>query len=120
VNKTTVIPDNSVTIKKPKLNPNAEAFHTPDELRLTLYFLFFGSFVLIIAAILLYKFSTDSNTTFKYFIIILLILGMLLLIAIGLDKDQISPAVGLFGTIAGYLLGKTDLAGSVVQKKVDS
>jgi uncharacterized membrane protein YhaH (DUF805 family) len=96
--------------KKPKLDSNAKSFHTPDETVLTIYFLIFGLLVLIIAAFLLNKSTHDSSTSFKYFIIVLLILGMLLLITIGLDKDQISPAVGLFGTISGYLLGKTDLS----------
>ena len=103
-------------IRKTKLSENAKSFHTPNETELTIYFLIFGSFVLIIAAYLLHHSSVDSNNTFKYFIIILLILGMLILVAIGLDKDQITPAVGLFGTIAGYLLGKTDTPPPSVNK----
>jgi glycerol uptake facilitator-like aquaporin len=96
------------TPKKPELSNNNSAFRTEEEIRLTTYFLFFGAFVLITATILLYKFSNDCNIAFKYFIIILLVLGMLLLITIGFNENQISPAVGLFGTIAGYLLGRTD------------
>lgn len=98
--------------KKARENPNAKAFHTPNEIELTVYYLVFGFIVLIITAFLLHKSSIDSHTTFKYFIIVLLILSMLLLIATGLNNDQIAPAVGLFGTIAGYLLGKTDFTPS--------
>jgi hypothetical protein len=36
----------------------------------------------------------------------LIIIGTLVLISSGFDNDQIAPAVGLFGTIAGYLLGR--------------
>ncbi len=94
--------------KKPTENVSAKSFHTPNEMELTIYYLIFGFTVLLITAFLLHKSSIDSHTTFKYFIIVLLILSMLLLIATGLNNDQIAPAVGLFGTIAGYLLGKTD------------
>jgi hypothetical protein len=37
----------------------------------------------------------------------LIIIGTLFFITAGFDSTQIAPALGLFGTIAGYLLGKT-------------
>ena len=85
-----------------------KSFLTNEERMLTILFLGFGVLVLIMACVLLIKFSNDCNIAFKYFIIVLLILGMLVLIPVGYSNDQISPAVGLFGTIAGYLLGKTE------------
>lgn len=36
----------------------------------------------------------------------LIIIGTLVLIASGFTNEQIAPALGLFGTIAGYLLGR--------------
>jgi hypothetical protein len=36
----------------------------------------------------------------------LIIVGTLFAITAGFDSNQIAPAMGLFGTIAGYLLGK--------------
>jgi hypothetical protein len=36
----------------------------------------------------------------------LIIIGTLVLISSGFNNNQIAPAVGLFGTIAGYLLGR--------------
>lgn len=94
-----------------------ESFHTKGEVSLTTLFLIFSAFVLLITALLLYKFSGDCNVTFRYFVITLLILGMILLIIIGLDKDQISPAVGLFSTIAAYLLGKSEHTGTATPAK---
>ena len=105
---------------KPPVNQAARKFHTNEEFDLTIYFLIFAAFVLIIAAILLYNSSNDSSTSFKYFIITLLILAMLLLMTVGWDKDQISPAVGLFGTISGYLLGKTDLTAPPPKKNINT
>lgn len=40
--------------------------------------------------------------------IISIIVFSVLLILIGYSKDQITGVIGLFGTIAGYLLGKTE------------
>jgi cytochrome c biogenesis protein CcdA len=40
--------------------------------------------------------------------LLLIVTGTLLLVATGYDAQQISPALGLLGAIAGYLLGKTD------------
>lgn len=42
------------------------------------------------------------------FIVTLIIVGTLVLISAGYSNDQIGPALGLFGTIAGYLLGKSE------------
>jgi len=36
----------------------------------------------------------------------LIIIGTLFFIAAGFDSNQIAPAMGLFGTVAGYLLGR--------------
>lgn len=108
INDTTRATD-SIQKKKPiPSSTSVQRFRTQEEEVLTIEFLIFGTVVLIMACLLLLKFSSDCNVAFKYFIIVLLILGMLLLMAIGYDTNQISPAVGLFGTIAGYLLGKTD------------
>ena len=98
--------EQEIIVMKP--NKIKGSYRTDEEMSLTIYFLVFGAFVISIASILMYKFSHEPEITFKYFIITLLVIGMLLLIIIGLNQDQISPAVGLFGTIAGYLLGKTD------------
>lgn len=51
-------------------------------------------------------FSADS--IMKTTIVTLIVIGTLLMITMGLSSQQIAPALGLFGTIAGYLLGKRD------------
>ena len=40
--------------------------------------------------------------------VILIVIGTLLLISAGFDAQKIAPALGLFGTIAGYLLGRAE------------
>jgi hypothetical protein len=95
------------SVIKPNNLPNIHS-RTDEENKVTIMLLVFGIIVLIIAAVIIYKFAQDVNHLFKYFIIILIIIGSILLILIGYDKDQITPAVGLFGSIAGYLLGRAD------------
>lgn len=40
--------------------------------------------------------------------IVLIVISTLFLITAGYSESQITPAIGLLGTIAGYLLGKTN------------
>lgn len=47
----------------------------------------------------------------RIFGVILIILGTLFLITAGFSSQQMAPALGLFGTIAGYLLGRADRKG---------
>jgi drug/metabolite transporter (DMT)-like permease len=49
--------------------------------------------------------AEDSLRTFG---VGLIILGTLFFIAAGFSSQQIAPALGLFGIIAGYLLGRTE------------
>ena len=46
----------------------------------------------------------------RTYTITLIIVGTMFLITAGFDSEQTSPAMALFGTIAGYLLGRIDLA----------
>lgn len=49
-----------------------------------------------------------AEESLRSFAIILILMGTLFVIAAGFDSIQIAPAMGLFGTIAGYLLGRVD------------
>jgi hypothetical protein len=49
--------------------------------------------------------AEDSLRTFG---VVLIILGTLFFVAAGFSAQQIAPAIGLFGTIAGYLLGRIE------------
>lgn len=49
-----------------------------------------------------------SEDTSKVFGMTLIIMGTLFSITAGFSAEQIAPAVGLFGTIAGYLLGRSE------------
>ena len=55
---------------------------------------------------LIIKGKIDSLNGFKIFVTTIVIFAVLFLIASGYSNNQIAPATGLLGTIAGYILGK--------------
>lgn len=75
------------------------------ELWLSVSILIFGMIIIIVEYLLLRGSELEQVT--RTYIVTLIIIGTLFLISAGLDNEQISPALGLFGTIAGYLLGRT-------------
>jgi hypothetical protein len=42
----------------------------------------------------------------RVFSLTLIIVGTIFALTSGFDSQQIAPAIGLFGTLAGYLLGR--------------
>lgn len=67
--------------------------------------LLFGVFTLVLALIVLTK-GYKWEAVLKIFGTVLIIVLTVFLIVAGYSDNQIAPAVGLMGTIAGYLLGK--------------
>ena len=76
------------------------------EFWLSLLILCFGAIVVLAQFILLRKYRFDANDILKVFGVTLIVVGTLFLIAAGFGDKQIAPAMGLFGTLAGYLLGR--------------
>ena len=69
----------------------------------------------MITIILNKQFEKNINfDLFKIFIIPLIIFASIFLIIVGYDDLQIAPVMGLFGSIVGYLFGKSD---SIENKK---
>jgi hypothetical protein len=68
--------------------------------------------VLSVLALLMEFFLLKSAQNLKpeeilrVFGVTLIILGTLYFVTAGYDSNQIAPAMGLFGTVAGYLLGR--------------
>jgi len=77
------------------------------EIDITLVVLAFG----MLALILLYLIVRNERTKefeLRIFIVTILVFGSLLVMSAGLGEDQLSPVMGFFGTIAGYILGRGD------------
>lgn len=68
--------------------------------------LMFGLFIMILEAYLIRVNKLTADVTVRLIIVTLIIIGTLFLIAAGYSNNQIAPATGLLGTIAGYILGR--------------
>jgi hypothetical protein len=68
----------------------------------------FGCISLLIEAYLAKLKIIRSEHVFKCIILTMVITGSLLLITAGYSNTQINGITGLMGSIAGYLLAKTD------------
>ncbi len=66
----------------------------------------FTVIVLVLVTALLWRKDTDGHQTLKIFGLVLIVCMTALLLVVGYNKDQLTPVVGLFGAIVGYLLGK--------------
>lgn len=78
------------------------------EFNLSISVLFFGLLVILLEVLLIRQRFIDSNNAVKFIIVTLIVTGTLFLITAGYNNNQIAPALGLFGTVAGYLLGKAN------------
>lgn len=79
------------------------------EFWLSIAIMAFGAFVISVQYILLRN-AVESKTEHisTSFLVTIIIIGTLMLISSGFSSEDIAPALGLFGTIAGYLLGRAD------------
>ncbi|AWI25794.1 hypothetical protein HYN49_07700 [Flavobacterium pallidum] len=91
----------------PKVSTQGARFPMSDNaFNLSLCILGFGVLLIIGEIILVYRLSISPQDTIKFIVVTVIVIGSLYLITAGYTNDQIAPAMGLLGTIAGYLLGK--------------
>ncbi len=89
-----------------KVDESVKKPMTELESRLTYAVLLFGFLIIAMEMILTKMNKIDSQESIKFILITLIITSTLFLITAGYSNNQIAPAMGLLGTIAGYLLGK--------------
>ena len=82
-------------------------FLTDLEFTLSISVLLFGALVLILEVYLIKIKQVAHDNITKIILVTLIVIGTLFLITAGYNNNQIAPATGLLGTIAGYLLGKS-------------
>ncbi|HET8548901.1 MAG TPA: hypothetical protein VFL57_12885 [Bryobacteraceae bacterium] len=81
-------------------------FLSSTEGELALVVIALGVLVVIALTIVLRTKSASADDSIRAYGITLIIVGTLVLICAGYSNDQIAPAMGLFGTLAGYLVGR--------------
>jgi hypothetical protein len=86
--------------------PSVKRLLTTFEFWLSLEVLLFGVIIGLLEYIILRNKDVSAEDTLRVFAITLILVGTLFAITAGFDSNQIAPAMGLFGTIAGYILGK--------------
>jgi membrane associated rhomboid family serine protease len=79
---------------------------TSFEFYLSLEVLVFGIIVVVLEYLAIRRRSSHVEDILRIYAVTLIIIGTLFGITAGFGSEQIAPAMGLFGTIAGYLLGK--------------
>jgi hypothetical protein len=77
------------------------------EINLTVIILFFGVLSLLLLYLLV-RLERANAFTMRIYVITILIFGSLLVVSSAYTTAQISPVIGFFGTIAGYILGRGD------------
>jgi CHASE2 domain-containing sensor protein len=68
--------------------------------------LVFTFFALLLCAVLLWRSRATGYHVLRIFGVITIVGISALLLVVGYSNEQLTPIVGLFGAIAGYLLGK--------------
>lgn len=80
---------------------------TPELVRfLAIAILIFTFGALVLGAVLLWREKAQGNQILRVFGVISIIGISSLLLIVGFSNEQLTPIIGLFGAIAGYLLGK--------------
>lgn len=97
----------STTTTDRGLKPTEEkSFFFDDGLFLSLCLLVFSLFVFSLMAYLI-KLGKQPDQILKVFGSVLIVVAAVLLIVAGYSEKQIAPVIGLLGTVAGYILGKS-------------
>jgi len=79
---------------------------TSFEFNLSLLILGFGVLVLAAEVLLLLRVRCGAEEILRIFGITLIVIGALLVVPAGFSAQTVAPAMGLLGTIAGYLLSQ--------------
>lgn len=111
--------DNIVPTEPPQNTINVPVILSNREITLSFAVLLFGVLVLSLEFIVIKNLGKNINAQdlLILFTVTLIIVGTLFLISSGVSSNQIAPALGLYGTIVGYLLGREAERGFHNKKK---
>jgi hypothetical protein len=98
-------PVDEITAKQgPGIKPR---WHTFLELVFSLSILVFGAFIITMIVWIMSKRNKGwGPITYRLVVLVLIIVAGMFLITAGYSNDQITPVMGLLGTISGFLLGR--------------
>ena len=91
----------------PPVNTDIVPTKSSQEVYLSIGVLVFGMIIVLAQAFIINRRQEPLSQSLKYLSITLIIVGALFLVTAGYGNSQIAPIIGLLGTVAGYLLGRT-------------
>lgn len=94
---------------QPMINPNDDGnfwWSATNAMTISASVLIMGAFVIVMLGYLISK-GRQPEPLLRAFGTILIIISSIFLVVAGYSDKQIAPVMGLLGTIAGYLLGKS-------------
>jgi len=86
--------------------PVGSHFLSSMEGELSLVVILLGVIVILALFFTMRSKQASADDAIRAYTVALIITGAMVLICAGYSNDQIAPAMGLFGTLAGYLLGR--------------
>lgn len=89
--------------------PIEKYFLTSQEFGSSIMVLLFGLIIIVIEAVLIRQKVFDASNSMQFIVVTLVITSSLFLITAGFNSEQITPIIGLLGTIIGYLLGNASI-----------
>lgn len=94
-------------VNMPPVNTDIVPTKSSQEVYLSIGVLVFGMIIVLAQAFIINRRQEPLSQSLKYLSITLIIVGALFLVTAGYGNSQIAPIIGLLGTVAGYLLGRT-------------
>jgi len=104
INKT---PASSVKSQNIDTDSNKFWLLTDKETKLAYAVLLFLFAIVVIEVWLIYKMKVDGDNAIKLLVTTLVLMSILFIIMTGYDDKVLAPSFGLFGTVLGYLFGRT-------------
>lgn len=97
----------SVAVVPGEIKAAPEWWTTQNAMTMSTVVLVFGIVVIAICASLMRGSRPSAEAVLRVFGTVLIIVGALFLVVAGYTDKQMAPVMGLLGTLAGYLLGKS-------------
>ncbi len=85
----------------------AGSLRAPGEFDFTILIALFGCLALAFLYLLSRRMQ-DVSHVLRMYVVTIIVVGALMVVSSTYATNQIAPIVGLFGTIAGYVLGRSD------------
>jgi hypothetical protein len=68
--------------------------------------IFFSALIFLLVTVLMWHINAEPHQIVRIFGILSILSFSMLLMVIGYSNEQLTPVIGLFGAVAGYLLGR--------------